>query len=243
VRQLQLSTIMVKTYSGKILALDTATERSSIALLEGKEVVAEFRLHSPETHSARLLRSIQFLLGVAGWNLHDLNLVAAGVGPGSFTGIRIGLSTALGMAQTLDIPFVGVSGLDALARKVLLPSGRLGVAVDAKRSQIYYAEYQADRHSPRMVLRPRLWHPADLAIRMAGRPLYIVGDGAGRLLEAMRLGGQKNVPGYIEMDLYLASSIGRLALVRKRSWRAGQGLKCDPLYIRPPDARRPRGRK
>ena len=238
-----MSTIMVKTSSVKILALDTSTERGSIALLEGNEVVAEFRLRSPETHSSRLLRSMQFLLASAGWNLRDLNLVAAGVGPGSFTGIRIGLSTALGVAQTLSIPFAGVSGLDALARQASLPNGQIGVAMDAQRSQIYYAEYRADRSTLRMVLRPCLWYPADLAAKMTRCPLYVVGDGARSYLEALQASGHKEVPGYIEMDLYIASSIGRLALLHKRSWRAGQGLKCDPLYIRPPDARKPKGRK
>src|SRR5262245_54040453 len=70
----------------KILALDTSTARGSVALLDDRSVAAEFRLHSLETHSARLLRSIDFLLSSAGWQLSDLDLVASGIGPGSFTG-------------------------------------------------------------------------------------------------------------------------------------------------------------
>ena len=240
---LQLSTIMVKTCSTKILALDTATERGSMALLEGNEVVAEFRLRSAVTHSARLLSSMEFLLRSAGWKLRDLNLIAAGIGPGSFTGIRIGLSTALGIAQTLDISFAGVSGLDALARQVSFRNAHLGVAMDAKRSQIYYAEYKIDRNKMRMVLRPRLWCPVDLASSMARRPLYIIGDAAPSYLEALQATGNKKVPDYVETDLYIAGSIGRLGLLRKRYWRRGRELKCDPLYIRPPDARKPKGRR
>ena len=237
----RLSTIMVKTCSTKTLALDTATERGSVALLEGNDVIAELRLCSAVTHSARLLRSVEFLLGSAGWKLCDLDLIAAGVGPGSFTGIRIGLATALGIAQTLDIPFAGVSGLDALAHQVSLPNAHLAIAMDAKRSQIYYAEYQTDHDRVAMVLRPRLWHPADLAARVTRRPLYITGDAASRYLEALRARGRKKVPHYVKAELYVAGSIGRLALRRRRHWRSGRELRCEPLYIRLPDARTPKG--
>ncbi len=85
----------------KVLSIDTATRRGSVALHAGADLAAELRLSSFETHSARLLRSVEYLLDVAGWTAHDLGLVAAGIGPGSFTGIRIGVSTALGLAQSL----------------------------------------------------------------------------------------------------------------------------------------------
>ena len=86
---LRLSMIMPQKQALKILSMDTSTRRGSVALLDGEEVIGELRLASIETHSARLLKSIDFLLETAGWRLGDLNLVAAGIGPGSFTGIRI----------------------------------------------------------------------------------------------------------------------------------------------------------
>ncbi len=226
----------------RVLALDTSTPRGSVALLQGKEVASELRLSSLETHSARLLRSIRFLLEGTGWQLTDLNLIAAGIGPGSFTGIRIGIATALGLAQALGIPFAGISGLDALARQVRLADGRLGVVMDAQRSQIYYAEYIAAAGRVRAVTRPRLLYPVELAARLRRRQIYLAGEGAVRYIAHIRDGG-RDFPRLLDVDLFLAASIGRLALERRRKWCSGRGLKSVPLYIRPPDAKRPKGWK
>ncbi len=126
--------MMPSGFIPRILAFDTSSVRGSVALLEGKEMRAEIRLHSVQTHSKELLRSIDFLLERIGWKLDNLNLVAVGNGPGSFTGIRIGVATALGIAHSLSIPFVEISGLDALAHQVSHLDGRIAVVMDAHRS-------------------------------------------------------------------------------------------------------------
>src|SRR6059036_1572063 len=109
--------------------------------MQGREGVAELRLHSQETHSARLLNSIHYLLSSSGWDLAKLELIAVGIGPGSFTGIRIGVATALGLAQSLSLPLACVSGLDALAFDLAYLRSRIGIVIDAQRMQVYYAEY------------------------------------------------------------------------------------------------------
>ncbi len=219
----------------RVLSLDTSTTRGSIALLEGRELAAELRVLSPETHSARLLASVDFLLKSAGWSLSDLQLVAAGIGPGSFTGIRIGVATALGLAQTLSIPFAGVSGLDALAHKISMVDGRLTVVMDAQRSQVYYAEYLIRQGRVRRLSGPTLLYPSDLLPRLRGRSQYLVGDGAVRYARELGLKGQKGHR-MLRADLFLAAALGRLALTHKRSWRSGEFLQSEPLYVRPPDA-------
>jgi tRNA threonylcarbamoyladenosine biosynthesis protein TsaB len=234
--------IMPENPSIRILALDTSSPRESIALLEGKGVVAELRLKSLETHSARLLRSIGFLIESTGWLLKEVNLVAAGIGPGSFTGIRIGVATALGLAQSLNIPFVGISGLDALANQVSYLEGGIGVVMDAQRSQLYYAEYISRHGKVRITGKPELWYPPDLEIRLRKRHLYIVGDGGIRLLQDL-IESQVSWPRPIGADMFLAAGIGKLASSRKRSWKSGDYLSAEPLYIRPPDALRPKDRK
>jgi tRNA threonylcarbamoyladenosine biosynthesis protein TsaB len=234
--------IMGLDASFRVLALDTSTPRGSVALLDGQELASELRLSSLETHSARLLRSIFFLLESTGWRLSDLNLVAAGIGPGSFTGIRIGIATALGLAQTLRIPFAGISGLDGLARQVTLPEGRLGVLMDAQRSQVYYAEYEVTDGNPKRATRPRLHWPTELRTRLMHRRLYLAGDGALRYMSQLLSPGQE-FPRILKTDLFIAASIGRLALAHKRKWCAGRRLMSVPLYIRPPDAKRPKDRK
>jgi tRNA threonylcarbamoyladenosine biosynthesis protein TsaB len=223
----------------KVLSIDTSTSRGSVALLDDRIVVAEFRLRSLETHSARLLSSIDFLLQSANWKLGDLELIVAGIGPGSFTGIRIGVSSALGLAQTLAIPFAGVSGLDALAHVPQGLEGKIGVAMDAQRGQIYYAAYRAYRGRASRLGKPLLLTPEDLRRKLAGDRQAVVGDGAVRYAKDLKL-RKIAWPRLIEVDLFLAGALGRLALARRRTWRSGENLCSEPLYIRPPDAKKKR---
>ncbi|MGD0098795.1 MAG: tRNA (adenosine(37)-N6)-threonylcarbamoyltransferase complex dimerization subunit type 1 TsaB [Acidobacteriota bacterium] len=225
---------MPESLAPKILAFDTSSVRGSIALLEGTETRAELRLHSLQTHSALLLSSIDFLLGRIAWKLSDINLVAAGIGPGSFTGIRIGVATALGFAQSLSIPFAGVSGLDALVHQYVFPDGHIGAVLDAHRSQIYYAEYVSRNGKIRQAKKPRLVYVSDLERELADRHLYIVGDLKDCRLERSR--GTFLKGSLPNSDLFLAASIGRLAFSRKRIWRSGSSIVAEPMYIRPPDA-------
>jgi len=240
---LLLSMMMPLNPVPRVLAFDTATTRGSVALLQGREVRAELRLQSPQTHSATLLNAINYLLGRLGWNLGELNLVAAGTGPGSFTGIRIGIATALGISQSLAIPFAGISGLDALAYQVPASlDGRIGALLDARRSQVFYAEYVHRNGRIRLAQKSELICVSDLERRLADRHLYIVGD-----LSACGLGESKgSSPGWprpVSVDLFLAAGIGRLALSRKNRWRSGDSIVSEPMYIRPPDAIRNKSRK
>jgi tRNA threonylcarbamoyladenosine biosynthesis protein TsaB len=226
---------MPSTPGLRILAIDTTTSRGSIALLQGSEVAAELRLFSMETHSSRLLRSMEFLLQSIQWSQRDLHLVAVGSGPGSFTGIRIGVATALGLAQTLQIPFAAISCLDALAHRASMLDGRIGVVVDAQRSQVYYAEYESRQGKVRRSRKAVLIHPEELGPYLKRRRGFLIGDGALRYGQLMGILGNK-WPRLAEVDLFLAASVGRLALNRKRFWSSGKFLQAEPLYIRPPDA-------
>jgi tRNA threonylcarbamoyladenosine biosynthesis protein TsaB len=226
----------------KVLSLDTSTSRGSVALLTGEEVIADLRLHSKDQHSERLLGFIDFLLGNSGWTLAQLNLIAVGIGPGSFTGIRIAVSTALGLAQSLSCPLACVSGLDALAHEMGFLDGRIGIVMDAQRMQVYYAEYSAGNGQVRRVRRPALWFPQDLESVLGRKRVYVAGDGAVRYAGELRISatGRRRL---VSMDLFLAAAIARLALARRSSWRSGDFLKAEPLYIRPPDALRNRRKR
>jgi len=226
----------------KILALDTSSPRGSIALLEDDELTAELRLTSADTHSARLLSGVEYLLSAAGWRLQECGLIAAGIGPGSFTGIRIGVATALGLAQSIGCALAPVSGLDALASAVarlLSPGNRdepaIGIAMDASRGQIYYAEYRVRGGRLCAAGKPSL-RSTDLArAAMGRRRLLLAGDGAVRYAAELGIarGGVRRL---VALDLFLACPVGRLAFSRKRSWVRGEYLAAEPLYIRPPDA-------
>ncbi len=234
--------MMPLSLAPRILAFDTSSVRGSVALLEGHEVRAELRLHSLQTHSALLLNSIQFLLNRLDWTLGDLNLVAVGIGPGSFTGIRIGIATALGITQTLSIPFAGISGLEALAYQAAFLDGRIGVMLDAHRSQVFYAEFISKIGKIRPYQKSTLIDISDLEHHIGDRHLYIVGDLGACWLEKSRK-MPSAWPRPIPVDLFLAAGIGRLALSKKRRWRSKDSMVSEPIYIRPPDALRNKSRK
>jgi tRNA threonylcarbamoyladenosine biosynthesis protein TsaB len=226
----------------RILAFDTSSARGSVALLEGKNLRAEIRLHSLQTHSTHLLSSINFLLDQLGWKLSELNLVAAGAGPGSFTGIRIGIATALGMAQSLEIPFAGISGMDALVHQVSFLNGHIGVVMDAHRSQAFYAEYIGKNGRIRSTKKSTLMAISDLEHHLGHRHLYLVGDVGLCQLEESEI-SSLHWPHPVSADLFLAADIGRLALARKRAWRSGDYMLSEPIYIRPPDALKKKSRR
>ena len=219
----------------RILAFDTSSQRGSVALLEGQDVRAEIRTNSTKTHSSMLLRSLEFLLKRTGWQLADLNLVASGIGPGSFTGIRIGVSTALGFAQTLSIPFAGISGLDALAHQCAWLEGSIGVVLDAHRNQYYYAEYASNKGKIHKIHKPALIDISGLEDSFKDRQIYVVGDMNANQWKTLKR-HSTHWPKLVPADLFLASGIGRLALLRKNQWRSGEYIVAEPLYIRPPDA-------
>jgi tRNA threonylcarbamoyl adenosine modification protein YeaZ len=225
----------------KILAFDTSSRRGSIALLEGSELRAELKLHHLQNHSANLIRSIDFLLHGLDWTLQDLSLVAVGTGPGSFTGIRIGIATGLGVAQSLSIPFAGISGLEALACQAAFLDGCVGVLMNAHREQVYYAEYCKSGGRIRMSKKPSLMFVSELQRFIKNRHMHIIGDPGLCLVETSKH-SKTDWPRSVETDLYLAAHIGRRAAAVRRRWRSGGFIQCEPLYIRPPDALKNRRR-
>jgi len=235
---LLLSIMMPLRVTTKVLSFDTSSAHGSIALLEGEEVRAELRVHTSATHSTLLLNSVDFLLKRLNWKLEDLCLVAVGTGPGSFTGIRIGIATALGFSESLSIPYAGLSGLDALAFQARCLDGRIGAILDAHRSQAYYGEYESRGGKVRRVGAYSLFNLSDLERHICDRHLYIVGD-TGKCLPGKASGW----PRTIAVDPFLAAAIGRMAVSRRRVWRPAGSIMTEPTYIRPPDAVKNRDRK
>lgn len=129
-----------------ILALDTAGDFGSIALLKGEECLLELSWRSDASHSRTLLPVIQAGLRVIGLELRDMGLIAVNRGPGRWTGIRLGIATTKGLSMALGIPVRGVASLDAMAQRAALFACRPGDVIfpvlDARRSQIYTAGYE-----------------------------------------------------------------------------------------------------
>ena len=127
----------------KILALESTAKAASAALLEDGKLVGEMYLNNGMTHSQTLLPMVRSLLDCSGWQMEQVDACAVAVGPGSFTGLRIGIAAAKGLAFPYDIPCAPVSTLEALAENVSDFEGIICAAMDARCRQVYTAQFQA----------------------------------------------------------------------------------------------------
>lgn len=129
--------------STRILAIDTATEACSVALYDGGEQHGLFEV-CPREHTQRILPMVQQVLSDSGLSLNDLDALAFGQGPGSFTGVRIGIGITQGLALGAELPIIGVSTLATMAQGALRKVGAVWVlaAIDARMGEIYWGEYQ-----------------------------------------------------------------------------------------------------
>ncbi len=135
----------------RILAIDTATEACSAALWNDGATTAHFEL-CPREHTQRILPLVQTILTETGTQLTELDALAYGRGPGSFTGVRIGIGIAQGLALGADLPMIGVSTLATMAQGAWRKTGatRVLAAIDARMGEVYWAEYQRDEQG--------IWH-------------------------------------------------------------------------------------
>ena len=127
----------------KILAIETSTEACSVALVHGEEILARSEL-APRRHGELVLPMADSLLAEAGMSRHALEGIAVGRGPGAFTGVRLAVSLAQGMAMALDLPVVTVSSLQALAMEEDAGSDDILAVIDARMGEIYAAAYRRD---------------------------------------------------------------------------------------------------
>lgn len=213
-----------------LLAFDTATPAVTAALHDGTAVLAESTRVDARRHGELLLPVIDQVLRDAGAARSDLTAVAVGVGPGPYTGLRVGLVTAAALGHALSLPVHGVCTLDGIAHAARADglTGPFTAATDARRKEVYWAAYDAEGNR---VSGPEVDRPAEIADRVAGRPAV----GAGALLypEAFPLArGPEHV------------SAGHLAAFAAERLAAGAELLPPlPLYLRRPDAQVPAGYK
>ncbi len=154
----------------KILAYDCSSPRLSGALYENALKKAESVSEPGVRHSAALTPMIEALLKKAGWKMAELDVIAVGVGPGSFTGLRVGVATAKILGYVLGKKVVGISSLEAVAREALGGTdGKVSVALDARRSQVYGAVYEK-RGSVLKELRKPAIHDAGKFSGVSGEP-------------------------------------------------------------------------
>jgi tRNA threonylcarbamoyladenosine biosynthesis protein TsaB len=207
-----------------VVGFDTATPAVSVAVHDGDRVLAEASAADGRRHGELLAPMIAQVLADAGASRADLTAVAVGVGPGPYTGLRVGVVTARVLGAVLGIPVHGVCSLDVIAAAVTSPAGpEFTVATDARRKEVYWARYAAGGHrleGPLVGTAAAIPGAAGLPVAGAGGQLYPAAFGA--LIE----------PAYPDAGTLCGIVVAQIA--------AGQPvLPAEPLYLRRPDAREP----
>jgi tRNA threonylcarbamoyl adenosine modification protein YeaZ len=210
-----------------VLGFDTATPAVSVALHDGERVIAAASALDGRRHSELLMPMITTIMADAGASRADLTAIAVGVGPGPYTGLRVGLVTARVLGSVLRLPVSGVCSLDVIAASAASaasasPAGPFLVATDARRKEVYWARYDAAGRriaGPHVTQASAIPDAADLPVAGAGGPLYP--EAFGELIG----------PAYPDARALcglVARPAGQVPL-----------LDPEPLYLRRPDAREP----
>jgi len=161
------------------LAFESSAKAASVALCSGDELISQVIQCSGLTHSRTLLPMAEDLLKNAEYSMQDVDCFAVAQGPGSFTGIRIGVSTVKGLAWAADRPCIGVSTLAAMAWNGLAAGGTVCCVMDARRSEVYNALFQIVEGKPQRLCEDRAISLETLADELTKRsePVFLVGDG------------------------------------------------------------------
>ena len=226
----------------KILAFETSAKAASVALLEKGKLLGESYQNTGLTHSQTLTVMAEDLLKACNLTAKDVDAVAVAAGPGSFTGVRIGVAAAKGFAWGGELPCYGVSTLEAMARNLGVWEGYVVPAMDARRSQVYTAIFHAEKGVLSRV-------EADMAISLAelgekikncAEPVFLVGDGALLCYNALL----EEVPNLVlppEHRMHQrAAGVALVAQEMADAGDPGNGAELTPNYLRLSQAERER---
>jgi tRNA threonylcarbamoyladenosine biosynthesis protein TsaB len=220
----------------QLLALDTATAHCGVGLALDGRILAEIGLSHGQTHARHLMAGVRAVLELAEVRLQDVDAFAVTRGPGSFTGLRIGISTAKGMALATGKPIVGVSGLDVLAHQAGVTEGLICPMLDARRNEVYWSLYRKSGTGIESIGPEQVGPAAQAAAKING-PCMFLGSGAQAYREIIEPGLRH--PSRWESEM---NSVLRAAWVARLAWkRLEQGESDDlhsfaPVYLRKSDA-------
>ena len=219
-----------------LLAVDTATMASSVALVSEDRLEAELTCEVGNTHSETLLSHIDQVLSAAGRSKSELDAVAVSIGPGSFTGLRIGLSTAKALCYGLSVPLVTVSTIESLAAHFPVEGARVGVLLDAQKKHAYAALYAHEDGAMRTLVEPCVAVYRDFIETLAAyAPVVLVGDiPQKRKAQLVCPAGVTIAPP--ELIMPRAATVARLGLEKLRRGETADAMTAEPVYIRRSEA-------
>ena len=224
----------------KILALETSAKAVSAAVSENGKILCSGYQDTGLTHSRTLMPIVEHILKNTGLTVADMDAIAVAAGPGSFTGIRIGVAAAKGLAFAADKPAVGVSTLAAMARNVAFCDGLVVCAMDARRQQVYNALFQAKDGQLTRLTPDRAISLEELAAELANdpRPKTVVGDGARLCFAHLTEAGIscRLAPAHLVMQNAMSVALEAEAMAAEGNLVSAQAL--EPVYLRPAQADR-----
>lgn len=222
-----------------VLGIETATRVAGAAVVNEDRLIAERFVNNRKTHSQNLLPMIQQVLEDTGITPRELGGIAVSGGPGSFTGLRIGMAAAKSMAQVLGIPVAGVPTLEALAWNVAGVDGLICPILDARKQEVYTCLYETDNGVPMGITEPRALSLPELAglLISLDRPVTLLGDGVPVYGEEIirAVGNKVRLAGGINL-FSRAAGVAELGRRMIDAGRAGDTLGLQPVYIRRPEA-------
>ncbi len=225
----------------RILAIDTTSRFLSLAVYDYGRV-AEYNLDTGSKLSSLLVPSIKRVLDVLKLDIGDIDYFAVGVGPGSFTGIRLGFSTVKGFSLALRKPVIGIPTLDALAMNATVSDKEIITAIDAKRGLVYSCVY-TNKEGRLIKNTPYLLLKVEELLKKIKRPAVILGDA----LKLYHNEIVKNAPGivFLENDLWYpkARNIISLALKKLKGTKPDASIRLKPIYLYPKECQIREARK
>lgn len=224
----------------KLLAVDTATKTCSVALAEDSEPIFEYTASHAQTHARHLMEMIDGVMQAAKMTTADLDGFAVTVGPGSFTGLRIGISTVKGLAMALKKPVAGVSALAVLAEQFFGVTEWICPLIDARKGEVYAGLYQWTDSGCESAAAARVVGPEDAVAGIEG-PCLFVGNGAALYRERIEkcMGGLARFAPPV-MNAIRGAMVAHLGYRQFAAGSAEDARALQPIYIRRPDAERQR---
>ncbi len=226
-----------------IMAFDSTAKSASVSVLDGERVLAVYNVDNGLTQSELLLPMAEDILKSLKLKFSDVGLFACSVGPGSFTGVRIGVSLVKGLAFGRNVPCAAVSTLEALAENLNGLKGLIVPVMDARRGQVYGAIYESSENGLNCLVPDGAFAISELADMLrdfSGMPIYLVGDGyevAKRGLLELGI-NTESTPELLVLEN--AASVGKIAFKKYERGECTTDLEIAPTYLRMPQAERER---